>query len=258
VRDLSAATTEPTSGPPATVALKLYVVHGSHPCAAVQKALAIKGLAYDVVEWPPPFHAPMQRLIFGARTVPALKIDNERVSGSRKIMRRLEQLVAEPSLFPSDPERLRAVERAELWGDQVFQPIGRELIWVGFKHSPGALVSYGEHSTIHLPAGAVRAIAPLVARLGSRLNRANDSVARSGLRALPAHLELIDTWIADGTLADPEHPNAADLQIGSTVRLLLTIADARPLIDGRPCADLALRLFPDADGEMPVGSLPIS
>ena len=48
----------------------------------------------------------------------------------------------------------------------------------------------------------------------------------------------------------------ADLQIGSTVRLLLTIADARPLIEGRPCAKLALALFPDADGEMPAGSLP--
>jgi glutathione S-transferase len=255
---LSAATTEPTTGPPASHRLKLYVVHGSHPCAAVQKALAIKGLAYDLVEWPPPFQAPMQRLIFGVRTVPALKIDNERVSGSPKIMRRLEQLVPEPSLFPGDPEHHRAVERAELWGDQVFQPIGRELIWVGFKHSPGALVSYGEHSTIRLPAGALRAIAPLVARLGSRLNRTDDSVARSRLRALPSHLEQIDRWISDQTIGDPEHPNAADLQIGSTVRLLLTIADARPLIEGRPCAALALRLFPDADGEMPVGSLPTS
>jgi len=49
---------------------------------------------------------------------------------------------------------------------------------------------------------------------------------------------------------------AADLQIASTVRLVLTLADARPLIEGRPCAELARRLFPDADGEMPVGSLP--
>ena len=185
MRNLSAATTQPATGPPASHRLKLYVVHGSHPCAAVQKALAIKGLNYAVVEWPPPFHAPMQRLIFGVRTVPALKIDNERVSGSRKIMRRLEQLIPEPSLFPSDPERRRAVERAELWGDQMFQPIGRELIWVGFRHSPGALVSYGEHSTIALPPAAVRAIAPLVARLGSALNRTDDSIARSRLRALP-------------------------------------------------------------------------
>jgi glutathione S-transferase len=62
--------------------------------------------------------------------------------------------------------------------------------------------------------------------------------------------------IADGTIGDPEHPNAADLQLASTIRLLLTLADARPLIDGRPCAELAMRLFPKIDGELPAGSLP--
>ena len=40
--------------------LHLYVVHGSHPCAAVEKAIAIKGLTYKVTEWPPPLHAPIQ------------------------------------------------------------------------------------------------------------------------------------------------------------------------------------------------------
>ena len=41
---------------------KLYLVHGSHPCAAVQRALELKGLDYKVVEYPPPFHMPIQRL----------------------------------------------------------------------------------------------------------------------------------------------------------------------------------------------------
>ena len=109
--------------------LKLYVVHGSHPCAAVEKALALKGLEYGVVEWPPPLQALMQKAIFGARTVPGLRIDGEKVSGSRAIMRRLDQLVPEPPLWPADPDRRRAVEDAERWGDEVFQPVARELIW---------------------------------------------------------------------------------------------------------------------------------
>jgi glutathione S-transferase len=116
-------------------------------------------------------------------------------------------------------------------------------------------VSYSEHSKLRLPAPIVRLNAPLIARLGRRLNKTSDEVARNDLGALPAQLDKIDAWIADGTIGDRDHPNAADLQIASTVRLMLTLADVRPLIDGRPCADLARELFPDADGEMPAGSL---
>ena len=36
------------------VAIDLYVVHGSHPCAAVERALELKGLAYRRIELPPP------------------------------------------------------------------------------------------------------------------------------------------------------------------------------------------------------------
>ena len=89
--------------PPAPMGLRLYVVHGSHPCAAVEKAMSIKGLSYAVTEWPPPLHAPIQVALFGARTVPALKLDGEKVSGSRAIMRRLEQLA--PTRLCSRPTR---------------------------------------------------------------------------------------------------------------------------------------------------------
>jgi glutathione S-transferase len=95
-----------------------------------------------------------------------------------------------------------------------------------------------------------------VARIGALLNRTDTGVARRDLEALPGQLDKIDGWIADGTIGDAEHPNAADLQLTSTVRLIMTMADARPLLDRRPCADLATALFPDTDGEMPAGSLP--
>lgn len=236
--------------------LKVYVIHGSPPCAVVEKAMSMKALPYDVVEWPPPLHAPMQWVIFGARTVPGLKIDGEKIAGSRTITRRLEQLAPEPPLFPADPQARARVEDAERWGDEVFQRVVRELAWVGFKHRPAALVSYSEHSRLRLPAAAIRLSAPLIARLQARLNRTNDGVARSDLKELPSQLDKIDAWIVDGTIGDPEHPNAADLQLASTIRFLLTLADTRPLIDGRPCAELAMRLFPKIDGELPAGSLP--
>ena len=50
--------------------------------------------------------------------------------------------------------------------------------------------------------------------------------------------------------------NAADLQIGAGVRLLLTLEDVRPLLDGRPAGALARRWFPAYPGDVPAGTLP--
>ncbi len=238
--------------------LRLYVVHGSHPCAAVEKALSLKGLRYSVTEWPPPMQVPFQKLLFGGRTVPGLSIRNgssERIQGSRTIMHRLDELVPEPRLYPEDPAARAAVEEAERWGDEVFQPVARELVWAGMIKDPAAMVSYSEHSRLRLPPPAVRISAPVVAHMAARLNRTDAEVARADLGALPGQLDRIDGWVADGTIGDAERPNAADLQLCSTVRLMLTVADARALIEGRPCAELARRLFPQADGEIPAGTL---
>jgi glutathione S-transferase len=117
------------------------------------------------------------------------------------------------------------------------------------------MISYSAHSRLPLPAPMVRATAPAIARAAGRLNSATDDAALREQRALPGYLDKIDGWIADGTIGDPDHPTAADLQLASTVRLLMTIADVRDQIAGRPCGELALRLFPTADGEMPAGSL---
>ena len=84
---------------------KLYVVHGSHPCATVQRALDMKAVPYEVVELLPPMHAALQRVRFGSRTVPGLTLESgEKLSGSRMIVRRLEELAPEPPLFPTDDE----------------------------------------------------------------------------------------------------------------------------------------------------------
>jgi len=235
--------------------LTLYIVHGSHPCAAVAKALDLKGLEYRVVEWPPPLQAPLQKLIFGPRTVPGLKIGDEKISGSRPIMHRLDELAPSPALYPLDPERRAAVEEADRWGDEVFQPVARELIWAGMVAAPGAMVSYAEHSRLPMPPPAIRASAPLIARLSARLNRTNGAVASRDLAALPAQLDKIDGWIAAGVIGDTAAPNAADLQLGSTVRLLLTVGNARTLIKGRPCERHARELFAQMDGELPPGTL---
>lgn len=235
--------------------LRLFVVHGSHPCAAVERALDMKGLDYSRIELPPPLHAPIQRILFGRRTVPALVIDGERLSGSVPILHRLDALRPDPPLYPADPAARARVEEAERWGDEVFQPLARRLLWLGLSRDPHALPSYNAGSRLPLPDRAVVLAAPVVARAERALNDATEEAARADLDALPGHLARIDVWAGEGTIGS-EPVNAADLQVATTTRLLMTIADLRPLIEPRAAGRLALRLFPAAPGELPAGALP--
>jgi glutathione S-transferase len=79
------------------------------------------------------------------------------------------------------------------------------------------------------------------------MNNADDEPVRADLAALPGWLQRIDDWIAEGVLgADP--PNAADLQIGASLRLMMTFDDVRPAIEERPAGEMAVRAIPDFPG----------
>jgi glutathione S-transferase len=238
-----------------TMRPKLYAGPGSHPCAAVEAALKLKSIEYDRVELLPMSQVLIGPLRYGGTTVPGMRLGVERLVGSRPIMRRLDALVPEPPLLPAvgSPSYTEVLE-AERWGDEVFQGVPRRIIDVALLRRPSAMESYAGESKLPLPVGLMRPALPLTARLLAIKNRASDDSARADLAALADQLDRIDAWIADGLLGG-EHPNAADLQIGSTIRLLLTIADVRPLITGRAAAEL-IRYFPPQPGEVPAGVLP--
>lgn len=235
---------------------KLYVVHSSHPSEAVKKALELKAIPYKTVELLIPTQALLIRPRFPQRSVPAMKLESgERVQGSRAIMRRLDELVPDPPLLPADEAERTAVLGAELWGDEVLQPLARRVVWVALKHRPDAIPSFQEASQLpSLPRPVVRLVAPAVIRLEAAMHHASDAPVREDLRALPGHLDMIDDWIAGGVLGGVA-PNAADLQIGASVRLLMTVADVRVMIAGRTCEGLAMRLFPEYPGDVPAGAL---
>jgi glutathione S-transferase len=238
-------------------ATKLYVLPGSHPCAAVEAALRLKSIDFQRVDLLPLSQLLIGPLRYGGSTVPGLRHNGERLVGSRAIMRRLDQLVPEPALLPpaGTPSYAQVLE-AERWGDEILQSVPRRILDLAFLSRPEAMVSYADDAKLPLPIGLMRPALPLTAKLMALKNKARKDAVRADLAALPAQLERIDRWIADGLLGG-EQPNAADLQIGSTVRLLLTLADLRPLIDGRPAAALA-RYFPPSVGEMPAGALSAS
>jgi glutathione S-transferase len=239
------------------VPIKLYVVHGSHPSAAVERALQMKGLSYTVVELLPPLHAALQRVRFGTRTVPSVRLETgEKLSGSRAIMRRLEELVHQPPLYPADRDAREDVERAEEWGDQVWQPIARRLLWLTFARAPRTMSSYQDGSRLpRFPLPVLLGLAPVVTRIEGRLNGAGESQVRADLRSLPSHLDRIDRWIGEGVIGS-DVPNAADLQVATTSRLMMSIGDVRPFFAGGPAEGHALRLFADWPGMTPAGVFP--
>jgi glutathione S-transferase len=236
---------------------RLYLLHGSHPSNTVEKAFEIKGLALKRIELPISMQPVVMKPLFGDRTVPGVRFeDGEKVQGSRAILRALERRVASPPLYDG-AAGAAAIEAAERWGDEVFQGVPRRLLWAAFTVHPRAMHAFqeGAHSP-KLPMPVVVALSKVVLPIERRLNNVNDSVIRADLAALPSQLDQIDQYIADGVL-NGEQPNAADLQIAPSVRLLHTLDDVRPLLAGRPAEAFAFRWFPQLTASVPTGALPV-
>ena len=227
---------------------RLFVIPASHPATTAALMLDFKGIDYKRTDLMPVVSKGVLRAAgFPRVTVPALKIGDEKVQGSREIARALDRIQPEPPLFPTDPDQRAAVEDAERFGDEQLQHPIRQLLWWGFKHDKENLRSYSEGAKLGVPIGlAVKTGGPLVA-LSARFNEANDDTARAALAALPDLLDRVDAYIADGTI-DGENLNAADFQIATSIGLMLTLDDLKPLIEPRPAGALAKRIVPNYPG----------
>jgi glutathione S-transferase len=232
--------------------LTLHVLGPSHPCRTVEAALRCKGLEYERVELTPGAHNEEMARLYGPdrRTVPGLLVDGDPVHGSRPILARLEELVPDPPLYP---EPIAAgVRAAEAWGDAELQDLGRRLTWRALHFRPEATGTFGGGGALD-PAGTDFAIRYV--RSSWRYHRITAERLAEDLAGLPAKLDRVDAFVDDGVMRG-EEPTAADLQIGATVRVLLTIGDLRALLDDRPATELALRWFPDYAGGVPAGAFP--
>ncbi len=231
----------------------LHVLPPSHPCMAVEAALRVKGLPYDRVELTAGQHvAEMQRIYGEGRgTVPGLLLDGEPVHGSRAILARLEQLQEAPTLYP---EPLRdEIREAEQWGDdEELQDLGRRLPWGALQFRPEAMGTFAGGEPLDGP-GTDFAIKYVH---GSwRYHKITAARLHDDLAGLPDKLAHVDALAARGVIGG-ETPTAADLQIGATLRVLLTVGDLRPMLTGRPGETVARRWFPDYPGEVPEGAFP--
>jgi glutathione S-transferase len=229
--------------------LTLHALPPSHPCMTVAAALRYKGLAFERVDLPPGEHVERMQEIYGEgnSTVPGLLIDGEPVHGSRTILARLETVSPEPSLYPSEE-----VREAERWGDEELQDLGRRLPWGALHFRPEAMGTFAGGAPLDGP-GTDFAIKYV--RASWRYHGITAARLHEDLAGLPEKIAHIEELARQGVI-DGERPNAADLQIGATIRVLMPIADLRPALAGGAAERIALRFFPDYPGEVPAGAYP--
>ncbi len=234
----------------------LYGVHSSHPSHAARLMLEHKGIDHRVVNLVPGTHAAAVRALgFRGGTVPALKLDGRRVQGTRSISRALDAAHPEPPLFPADPGRRARVEEAERWGDEVLQPVPRRLgAWINLSR-PELRTKLVREARV--PAARIVAATgwPVAWYFAHKVDATDAATVTDIAAGLPGLLDHVDTLLAEGTIGAEER-NAADFQIGTTVRLLTTFEDLAPAIDARPAGRFALELMPDYPTGVPAGLAP--
>ena len=233
----------------------LYWMSISHPSQVARKMLDLKGVEYELVDVVPLSQRIHLRLAgFRGGTVPGLKLDGQRLQGSRQIARALDERWPQPPLFPADPGLRARVEEVERWGEEQLQPIPRRLFRYGVARNPELRNWVVRGQRLPIPGLTAQAIRPAVEwyvrTVEADGRRATEAGVRADLAALPALLDHVDRLLDDGTLTlDP--PNAATLQIMATVNLLGQFADLSELVASHACAEPARELFPDYRTELP-------
>jgi glutathione S-transferase len=153
------------------MAIKLYGTPPSPPSHSARLMLERKGIEHKVI-WllPGLWPALLRTRGFRGGTVPAMKVDGRRIQGSTLISRELEELKAEPPLFPSDSEKRIAVEEAERWGDEVLQDVPRRIVrWLSV-HRPETKVMIAREVGIPFPRFAAWINTPAAKHLANKVD----------------------------------------------------------------------------------------
>jgi len=238
------------------VEVTLYSVFSSHPAHAAHLMLAHKGIGHKVVNLVPGTHAAVLRALgFRRGTVPALTLDGRRLQGSREISRALDELQPEPRLFPIDPQERIRVEEAERWGDDTLQPVPRRLFAWLTVHRRDARILMAREAGLPAPSFLGSANS-LVAWYFARKVQATDTEGVVAMvETLPVLLDHVDDLLNECTIGGTER-NAADFQIATTVRLLMSFGDLGPVLENRKAASFAAEVLPEYPLSVPVGLVP--
>jgi glutathione S-transferase len=245
----------------------LYVIPGSHACRSAMLMLEHKQVPHrrvDIVTLLHPlvvrlhgFDAGGQTRSAGGRrtpglrlgdrlgTVPALAADGHRISTNHGIARFLDEHHPEPPLFPADPEHRSAVEEAEHWANDTLQMAARRIPGAAIVRDPAAFSqSSGEGRLGYLLYKRTLTRRLVIPRIIRGVFAVSPRAERDPVAELPAMLDRIDAWIADGVLGGAQL-NAADFMVAPSLALILYRPDVLPLFEGRPALELVDRLLPE-------------
>ena len=228
----------------------------SHPARAAQRMLQYKRIPHRLVYLPPGLHPGLLRFAgFRGHTVPALELGGEKIQGSRSISRALDLFGDQTRLFPDDPEHRTSVEEAERWGEENPQEVLRRIFRWAAADQQAVRRWLAERSGVPAP-GLVGQLNASLARSFAKRSGADEGRVRDDVAHLPGTLDHVDRLIESRVIGSSA-PNAADFQIGSSVRVLMAFSQLRPLAEGRPAGELALRLFPRYPEPIPA-QLPVA
>ena len=246
---------------------RLYVIPGSHACRSAMLMLEHKRVPYrrvDIVTLLHPLVARLhgfdargeQRAAGGRRTlglrfgdrlgtVPALAANGHRISTNHGIARFLDGHHPEPPLFPTDPERRAAVEEAERWANEALQMAARRIPGAAIVRDPATFSrSAGDGRLGYLLYKRALTRRLIIPRIFRGVFATSPSAERDPVAELPAMLDRIDAWIADGVLGGAQL-NAADFMVAPSLALILYRPDVMPMFEGRPALELVDRLLPE-------------
>lgn len=214
--------------------------------------LELKGIDYDLVHVLPGNQRIHLRLAgFRHGTVPALKLDGERIQGSIPIAHELERLRPEPALYPLTSDARKRVEEAERWGDRDFQPVPRRIFRWALTRDIALRVWLAKQDGRFPAASAAGRITGPVSRYYAWVVGASKQQVEHDIARLPGLLDRVDELISERVVTT-DQPNAATFQVMCTVRALLGFSDFEELVGARSFAPLARRLFP----EYPAAQIP--
>lgn len=231
--------------------LVLHVVPFSHPCLAVSAALDRLGHEYETVELVTGQQGDEVEKVYGEgrRTVPGLLVDDEPVHGTSTIFARLAEIDPDAGLYPAAVAE--AIREAEPALAEQIQMSARVLVFGAMHFRPESMGTFAGVAQLD-PGGVDFAIKSM--RAAWRYLNIDAQRVHATLQELPAQLDAVDALLEAGVIAG-EQPTAADFQIGSSLHLLVQIADVRPLVEERPAAKL-LALFEPGKGDVSAGAFP--
>lgn len=237
---------------PITEPVTLHVVPLSHPCMTARAGLEHKGLEFEEIMLQSGNQDGVLEGIYGEgkTTVPGIVVGDEPVHTSVEILRFLEKEVPENPLYP---EAIAAeVQEAEVWGDEYFQDVARRLPFGALHFRPGSMGTFAGAGELDAPgtdfaAKSLRGI--------WKYMRLTPSQLMEDLARIDETLERIEAYASAG-IVDGDEPTAADFQIAASARVLLTVGDLLPALDGTAAERIALRCFPEYEGAIPSGAFP--